>query len=192
MWLRRPPRFCPWPLLFTFYVTPVANIITTFGVYHHQFAKDSQLYITIKNFNCLEHSTIGPTPIIKDCFCRCLRQSDPTIPVISYGIWRTTKMRTCPPSVRPFIRRSVRPSIYRSFIRPSVLPTYHPSVRPHSQPSVSPSVRPIVRRSILLTCSPPFVDPSIRPSVRPSVFMSRRSVDPYRWVRSSTRVTPSI
>ena len=39
------------PILFTFYVTPVANVISSFGVHHHQYADDSQLNIAANRDN---------------------------------------------------------------------------------------------------------------------------------------------
>ena len=36
------------PLLFTAYVAPVANVIASFGVSFHQFADDTQLYISVQ------------------------------------------------------------------------------------------------------------------------------------------------
>ena len=37
------------PILFTLYVAPVANVITSYGVCHLQYAYDTQLYIALKN-----------------------------------------------------------------------------------------------------------------------------------------------
>ena len=37
------------PILFTLYVAPVANVITSYGVCHLQYADDTQLYIALKN-----------------------------------------------------------------------------------------------------------------------------------------------
>ena len=39
------------PISFTLYVAPVANIISSFGVSHHQYADDSQLYIAVNRDN---------------------------------------------------------------------------------------------------------------------------------------------
>lgn len=35
------------PLLFTLYISPVANVISSFGISHHQYADDTQLYSAI-------------------------------------------------------------------------------------------------------------------------------------------------
>ena len=37
------------PILFTLYVAPVANVITSHGVCHLQYADDTQLYVALKN-----------------------------------------------------------------------------------------------------------------------------------------------
>ena len=37
------------PILFTLYVAPVANVITSYGVCHLQYADNTQLYIALKN-----------------------------------------------------------------------------------------------------------------------------------------------
>ena len=36
------------PILFSLYVAPVANVISSFGVSHHQYADDTQLYIALE------------------------------------------------------------------------------------------------------------------------------------------------
>ena len=45
------PKVVLGPILFTLYVAPVANIISFFGVSHHQYADDSQLYIATNRDN---------------------------------------------------------------------------------------------------------------------------------------------
>ena len=35
------------PVLFTLYVSPIADVISTFGINHHQYADDTQLYIAL-------------------------------------------------------------------------------------------------------------------------------------------------
>src|SRR5664279_4338123 len=47
------------PLLFTLYVAPIANIISSFGVNHTQFADDTQLYAALKDENA--------TSMLADC-----------------------------------------------------------------------------------------------------------------------------
>ena len=39
------------PLLFTLYVSPIANVISSFGVKHTQYADDTQLYVTLNDVN---------------------------------------------------------------------------------------------------------------------------------------------
>ena len=39
------------PILFTLYVSPIAKIISSFGVTHHQYADDTQLYISLQKNN---------------------------------------------------------------------------------------------------------------------------------------------
>ena len=39
------------PILFTLYVAPVANVISSFGVSHHQYTDDSQVYIAANRDN---------------------------------------------------------------------------------------------------------------------------------------------
>ena len=45
------PRFFVGPRLFTLYVAPIANVISSFGVSHYQYAVDSQLYIAANRDN---------------------------------------------------------------------------------------------------------------------------------------------
>ena len=45
------------PLLFTLYISPLAQLISRFGIFHQQFADDSQLYIALSPSNavpCIE------------------------------------------------------------------------------------------------------------------------------------------
>ena len=37
------------PFLFSVYVSPIVNVITSFGVQHHQYADDTQLYMAVKS-----------------------------------------------------------------------------------------------------------------------------------------------
>ena len=37
------------PLLFTLYVAPVSNVISSYGVNHLQYADDTQLYVALEN-----------------------------------------------------------------------------------------------------------------------------------------------
>ena len=39
------------PILFTLYVSPIAKIIASFGITHHQYADDTQLYISLQKNN---------------------------------------------------------------------------------------------------------------------------------------------
>ena len=39
------------PLTFTFYAVPISNVITSFDVNFHQYADDTQLYITLYRSN---------------------------------------------------------------------------------------------------------------------------------------------
>jgi len=49
------------PLLFTLYVSPIANIISSFGVSHTQYADDTQLYVALDD--------VKSAPTLSDCFC---------------------------------------------------------------------------------------------------------------------------
>ena len=41
------------PLLFSLYVSPIANVIAGFGIGHSQYADDTQLYISFKDERAL-------------------------------------------------------------------------------------------------------------------------------------------
>ena len=45
------------PLLFTLYVAPIANVISSFGVNHTQYADDTQLYVALQNDNAASKLT---------------------------------------------------------------------------------------------------------------------------------------
>ena len=47
-------------LLFILYVSPIANVISSFGVSHKQYAGDTQLYIALDD--------VKSAPTISDCF----------------------------------------------------------------------------------------------------------------------------
>jgi len=40
-----------WPMLFVIYISPVGDLIMSHGVSHHQYADDTQLFLTIKAFS---------------------------------------------------------------------------------------------------------------------------------------------
>jgi hypothetical protein len=46
------------PLLFTLYISPVANVISSFGISHHQYADDTQLYSAIDRASFTQASVL--------------------------------------------------------------------------------------------------------------------------------------
>jgi len=41
------PGLCAWPLLFSLYVSPSGQLITSHGIMHQQYADDTQLYLSL-------------------------------------------------------------------------------------------------------------------------------------------------
>ena len=56
------------PILFTLYVTPVVNVISSIGVSHHQYADDSQLYIAAQRDNMKLNLLWDCTAAVNDWF----------------------------------------------------------------------------------------------------------------------------
>ena len=55
------------PILFTLYIAPLASVINSFGVSHHQYADDTQLYIAISKADCIQKLHLAESCLSSVC-----------------------------------------------------------------------------------------------------------------------------
>ena len=47
----RSARICPWPYAFSLFISPIAHILSSYGLLQHQYPNDTQLYVAISKDN---------------------------------------------------------------------------------------------------------------------------------------------